>query len=76
MPSSLDGADGRRDEARFLARTIQVWEEHYGAPLSDADAKDISRNLTRFFDILAEWDRHTDTAKPENDPYQQHGGQV
>jgi hypothetical protein len=64
MLSSLDGADACREDARFVARTIQVWEERYGAGLSESDAKDIARNLSRFFDILAEWDRHTDQATP------------
>ena len=74
--SSLDGADACREDARFVARTIHVWQEHYGTPLSEADAKDITRNLSCFFDILAEWDRHADQAAPVIDPHQQNGGQV
>ena len=62
--SSLDGVDAGREDARFVARTIEVWQQHYGTEVSDIDTKDITRNLSQFFDILAEWDRHADQADP------------
>lgn len=40
----------------LVKRTIEAWEPRYGRPLSDADAREIVRNVTGFFDLLAEWD--------------------
>jgi len=74
--SSLDCADASREETDFLARTVRVWEGQYGKGLSETDAQDITRNLSRFFDILAEWDQHRAQSGPLRDPYQRNGGRV
>lgn len=37
--------------------TIAVWQPRTSRRLSKEDAREITENLTGFFDILAEWSR-------------------
>lgn len=54
----------------LVKRTIEAWEPRYGRPLTEADAREILRNLTGFFDLLAKWDeaekKKTDLTKLED----------
>jgi hypothetical protein len=43
--------------ARQIAHAGQVWQPRLGRKLSDEDARQIMRNVTGFFNVLAEWAR-------------------
>jgi hypothetical protein len=52
----LDAANDHELE-RQIARTRQVWQPRMGHHLTDRDARQILRNATGFFSVLAEWSR-------------------
>jgi hypothetical protein len=40
-----------------IACTRQIWQPRFGRDLTDGDAREILRNVTGFFGLLAEWAR-------------------
>ena len=52
----LDAANDNQLE-KLLARTREVWQPRLGRDLGDEDARQIMRNVTGFFGVLAEWAR-------------------
>jgi hypothetical protein len=50
----------------LIDKTGQIWQPRLGRVLSRDDARQITRNVTGFFAILAEWSR-TETPTPAND---------
>lgn len=39
-----------------IDRTLEFWRKRTARQLTNEDARQISVNMTRFFEILAEWD--------------------
>ena len=39
----------------FLDETIRIWQPHYQQKLTREDAKEIAKNLSGFYEVLAEW---------------------
>ena len=39
-----------------IERTLEFWGKRSGRKLTNEDARQINLHLTRFFDILSEWD--------------------
>lgn len=66
------------DRARsgFTARTIAVWQEPYGTPLTETEAREIARNMSQFFDILAEWDQALERSSLLHHPDKTNGGRA
>lgn len=60
----------------FTAHTIEVWQEAYGTPLTETEAREIARNMNQFFDILAEWDQASERSSLLHHPDQQNGGRT
>lgn len=54
-----DGATRTGPSQDFLERTREVWEPIAGAKLTREDARQMVENISRFFDILLEWDDAT-----------------
>ena len=52
----LDAANDN-DAGKQIARTRQIWQPRLGRDLSRENARQITLNVTGFFDILAEWSR-------------------
>ena len=48
----------------FLKKTVEVWQPHYKRRLTEEDAREITENLTGFFDLLAEWEKKEKKSKP------------
>lgn len=71
LETSTDRADGR-----FIARTIEVWQEPYGARLTESEAREIARNMSQFFDILAEWDQASERSSLLHHPDTTNGGRA
>lgn len=69
--TNIDPAD-----SCFIARTIEVWRKPYGTGLTESEAREIARNMSQFFNILAEWDRATEGSTPLHPPDQQNGGRT
>jgi hypothetical protein len=67
----LDAANDN-DAGKQIARTRQVWQPRIRRDLTDEDARQIMRNATGFFGVLAEWSRAerlaaaNDAAMPAN----------
>ena len=53
MRSSVKQTD--KPDNELLSHTIAVWQRRTDRKLSREDARDIVRNMTGFFDLLAEW---------------------
>jgi hypothetical protein len=60
----LDAANDN-DAGTQIARTRQVWEPRIGRDLTDEDARQIAKNVTCFFAILAEWS-HAESRANDN----------
>ncbi len=43
------------DGGKQIVRTRQVWRPRIGRDLTDDDARQIAKNVTGFFAVLAEW---------------------
>ena len=41
----------------LIDRTIETWQPRAGCDLSRDDARQINKNITGFFSVLAEWTR-------------------
>jgi hypothetical protein len=63
-------------DARFFARTIAVWQEPYGTTLTETEAREIARNMSQFFDILAEWDQASERSSLLHHPDKTNGGRA
>ena len=50
----LDAANDN-DAGKQIARTRQIWQHRIVRELNDEDARQIMRNVTGFFGVLAEW---------------------
>ncbi len=50
----------------LIDRTIETWQPRSGRDLSCEDARQIVKNVTGFFSILAEWSR-AQMSEPAND---------
>ena len=57
----------------FLQKTIDVWQPGYKKKLTQEDARQITENMTGFFDTLLEWEKNeaskdtgTDNVPKEN----------
>ena len=46
----------------FLDRTLEVWEPIAGVELTREDARQMVENVSRFFDVLLEWDEAADSS--------------
>ena len=57
-----DGATRIGASQDFLDRTLEVWEPIAGTELTREDARQIAENVSRFFDILLEWDEAADSS--------------
>lgn len=44
-------------DSDLISRTIEVWQPYSDKPLTEEDAREIIRNISGFFDILASWDK-------------------
>ena len=53
-------------EARETTRAF--WGQREGVLLSPDAAREVNRNVTRFFDLLAEWDQAAETAEEDTAP--------
>jgi hypothetical protein len=53
---------------RLIERTREVFEPKAGHPLSDEDCREIHRNLSGFFSILAEWKAKADGRRAGTGP--------
>ena len=51
----------------FLFRTVGVWQPKSGRDLTPEDAREIISNASGFFRVLAEWDRTTSGATPDDE---------
>lgn len=56
---------GSEREQALIRETLATWQEHYPSPLSEDDAQQIITNVTDFFNLLEEWERHSDTVGNE-----------
>lgn len=52
--------------AAQLERTLEFWRKRATRQLTNEDARQITVNLTRFFEILAEWDER-DRKPPQSE---------
>ena len=59
-------ASNDNDVGKQIARTRQVWQPRLGRDLSDEDARQIMRNVTGVFGLLAEWS-HAERLAAAND---------
>lgn len=48
--------------------TRAFWGQREGVLLSPDAAREVNRNVTRFFDLLAEWDQAAETAEEDTAP--------
>ena len=62
----LDAANDN-DAGKQIARSRQVWQPRIGRDLTDEDARQIMRNVTGFFGVLAEWSRAERLAAANDD---------
>lgn len=51
----------------FLRETIEVWQPKSERHLTPEDAREVISNASGFFSVLAEWDRNTSRATPEDE---------
>jgi hypothetical protein len=65
-----------RAASGLIARTIEIWQEPYGTPLTETEAREIARNMTQFFDILAEWDQASERSFLLHHPETTNGGRA
>lgn len=49
-----------------IERTFEFWRKRATRQLTNEDARQITVNMTRFFEILAEWD-HRDGKSPQSE---------
>jgi hypothetical protein len=49
-----------------IDRTLDFWRKRTGQQLTNEDARQITLNMTRFFEILAEWDER-DRKRPQSE---------
>ena len=74
----LDAANDN-DAGKQIARTGKVWQPRIGRDLTDEDARQIMRNVTGFFGVLAEWSRAERLAAANDDaaaPAEPNDGEV
>jgi hypothetical protein len=50
----------------LIERTRNLWQPRLGCDLSGEDARQITENVTGFFELLAEWSR-AEMPSPAND---------
>jgi hypothetical protein len=65
-----------RATSGFTARTTEVWQESYGTRLTESVAREIARNMSQFFDILAEWDQALEGSSLLHHPDKTNGGRA
>lgn len=65
-----------RADPRFTAHTIEVWQGPYGTRLTETEAREIARNMSQFFDILAEWDQAAERSSLLHHPDTTNGGRA
>jgi hypothetical protein len=61
-------------EETLIRQTLSTWQERYPILLSKDDARQIITNVTDFFSLLEEWERHSDTGTSEKPPTETTGG--
>jgi len=54
------------DTATFEERAKTLFRDRFGVELSDDDLREVTQNLTTYFDLLNEWDRQ-DAKKQEGE---------
>ncbi len=62
LPATTD-----HEVSNQIAKTREFWRPRYGRDLSDEEVSDISRNLTGFFGVLADWSRAERLAAARSD---------
>jgi hypothetical protein len=68
MRSSVKRSRAANDNPQddLIGRTRQVWQPRLDRDLSREDARQIAKNMTGFFSVLAEWSR-MELPSPAND---------
>jgi hypothetical protein len=52
-------------ESRFVDEALVFWRRRATRPLSSNDIREITENISGFFQILMEWDSATDKSSTE-----------
>jgi hypothetical protein len=47
----------REQKEQFIDQTVEIWQPRTSKVISHEDARQITENVTGFFEILVEWDK-------------------
>ena len=79
-PRGSRGDDTVNNDGEYLEHTRQFWQSRTSRQLSREDARQISANMTGFFQVLLEWDAaehadaHSQNQDTASEPCKQNGG--
>jgi hypothetical protein len=63
----------RLPASTVICDTQAFWSARIGRPVSEEDAREAIRNVTAFFDLLAEWDQQANSAQTDDVEVVGHG---